>query len=42
MQRSLNGSNKIGIVGMGLIGGSLGLDLQELGFEVFGIIAKPY
>ncbi len=27
----------IGIVGMGLIGGSLGLDLQKLGFNVHGI-----
>ncbi len=40
MQPSLNGSNKIGIVGMGLIGGSLGLDLQSLGYEVFGITNK--
>ncbi len=40
MQPSLNGSNKIGIVGMGLIGGSLGLDLQSLGYEVFGVTNK--
>ncbi|MGB3691217.1 MAG: prephenate/arogenate dehydrogenase [Spirulinaceae cyanobacterium] len=28
---------KVGIVGLGLIGGSLGLDLRSLGFEVLGI-----
>jgi arogenate dehydrogenase (NADP+) len=28
---------KIGIVGLGLIGGSLGLDLRELGFFVLGV-----
>jgi len=28
---------KIGIVGLGLIGGSLGLDLVSQGFEVFGV-----
>ncbi len=28
---------KIGIVGLGLIGGSLGLDLCSLGYEVFGV-----
>lgn len=28
---------KIGIVGLGLIGGSLGLDLQQLGHQVFGV-----
>jgi arogenate dehydrogenase (NADP+) len=28
---------KIGIVGLGLIGGSLGLDLRTLGHEVFGV-----
>ena len=28
---------KIGIVGLGLIGGSLGLDLRRLGFEVLGV-----
>lgn len=28
---------KIGIVGLGLIGGSLGLDLRQLGFEVLGV-----
>tara|TARA_B100000965_G_scaffold375404_1_gene367449 strand:+ start:362 stop:1237 length:876 start_codon:yes stop_codon:yes gene_type:complete len=30
-------SKNIGIVGLGLIGGSLGLDLQKLGFTVYGI-----
>ena len=39
MQKS-NSSNCIGIVGLGLIGGSLGLDLQALGFEVHGLVHK--
>lgn len=30
----------IGIVGLGLIGGSLALDLQSLGFEVHGLVHK--
>ncbi len=30
-------SGNIGIVGLGLIGGSLGLDLQKLGYTVYGI-----
>ena len=30
-------SENIGIVGLGLIGGSLGLDLQKLGYRVYGI-----
>ena len=30
-------SKNIGIVGLGLIGGSLGLDLQKLGYTVYGI-----
>ena len=30
-------SENIGIVGLGLIGGSLGLDLQKLGYTVYGI-----
>ncbi len=34
------GSNRIGIVGLGLIGGSLGLDLQNLGYEVYGLVNK--
>jgi arogenate dehydrogenase (NADP+) len=31
----------VGIVGLGLIGGSLGLDLQALGFEVRGLVHRP-
>ncbi len=34
------GSNRIGIIGLGLIGGSLGLDLQNLGYEVVGLVNK--
>ncbi|MBW3042785.1 prephenate/arogenate dehydrogenase [Prochlorococcus marinus] len=30
-------SKNIGIVGLGLIGGSLGLDLQKLGYTVYGV-----
>ena len=30
-------SKNIGIVGLGLMGGSLGLDLQKLGYTVYGI-----
>ncbi len=30
-------SKNIGIVGLGLIGGSLGLDLQKIGYTVYGI-----
>ena len=30
----------IGVVGLGLIGGSLALDLQSLGFEVHGLVHK--
>ena len=33
-------SKNIGIVGLGLIGGSLGLDLQNLGYTVYGIAHK--
>ena len=33
-------SENIGIVGLGLIGGSLGLDLQKLGYTVYGITHK--
>ena len=32
--------NCIGIVGLGLIGGSLGLDLQSLGYEVRGLVHR--
>jgi arogenate dehydrogenase (NADP+) len=31
---------KIGIVGLGLIGGSLGLDLRQLGHQVWGVARK--
>ncbi|UBF23911.1 prephenate/arogenate dehydrogenase [Kovacikia minuta CCNUW1] len=31
---------KIGIIGLGLIGGSLGLDLRSLGHQVFGVSRK--
>ena len=33
-------SKTIGIVGLGLIGGSLGLDLQDLGYEVCGLVHR--
>tara|TARA_Y100001968_G_scaffold319242_1_gene350490 strand:+ start:868 stop:1743 length:876 start_codon:yes stop_codon:yes gene_type:complete len=33
-------SKNIGIVGLGLIGGSLGLDLQKLGYTVYGITRR--
>tara|TARA_B100000029_G_scaffold419058_1_gene424401 strand:- start:529 stop:1383 length:855 start_codon:yes stop_codon:yes gene_type:complete len=33
-------SKCIGIVGLGLIGGSLGLDLQSLGFKVHGLVNR--
>lgn len=32
---------KIGIVGLGLIGGSLGLDLREQGHQIVGIARRP-
>lgn len=32
---------KIGIVGLGLIGGSLGLDLRALGYQVWGVSRQP-
>ena len=37
MELKTKPSKKIGIVGLGLIGGSLGLDLQKLGYTVYGI-----
>tara|TARA_Y100001968_G_scaffold21904_1_gene17313 strand:- start:2815 stop:3681 length:867 start_codon:yes stop_codon:yes gene_type:complete len=40
MKIQLTPSSKIGIVGLGLIGGSLGLSLQKLGFEVHGVTHK--
>lgn len=32
---------KVGIVGLGLIGGSLGLDLRDRGHQVFGVSQRP-
>ena len=40
MRQKSQSSKKIGIVGLGLIGGSLGLDLQELGYKVHGLTKK--
>jgi len=37
MELKTKHSENIGIVGLGLIGGSLGLDLQKLGYTVYGI-----
>ena len=37
METQSKTSENIGIVGLGLIGGSLGLDLQKLGYTVYGI-----
>ena len=37
MELKTKPSENIGIVGLGLIGGSLGLDLQKLGYTVYGI-----
>ena len=34
------GLPRIGIVGLGLIGGSIGLDLQTIGYEVYGLVNK--
>ncbi len=33
-------SNRVGIVGLGLIGGSLGLDLQDKDWEVYGLVNR--
>ncbi|MEQ8960955.1 MAG: prephenate dehydrogenase/arogenate dehydrogenase family protein, partial [Coleofasciculus sp. C2-GNP5-27] len=33
---------KIGIVGLGLIGGSLGLDLRKLGYSVLGVSRQDH
>ena len=33
-------NTRVGIVGLGLIGGSLGLDLQSLGYEVYGLVNR--
>tara|TARA_Y100001968_G_C19405118_1_gene743234 strand:- start:855 stop:1721 length:867 start_codon:yes stop_codon:yes gene_type:complete len=37
MNVKLKTSKKVGIVGLGLIGGSLGLALQQIGFQVYGL-----
>ena len=37
MKKKIRPSKSVGIVGLGLIGGSLGLDLQKLGWKVYGI-----
>jgi arogenate dehydrogenase (NADP+) len=39
--RSILGRMKIGIVGLGLIGGSLGLDFRVLGHQVLGVSRQP-
>ena len=39
-QKKSSQAGCIGIVGLGLIGGSLGLDLQSLGFQVHGLVHK--
>jgi arogenate dehydrogenase (NADP+) len=38
--RTLLGGRPVGIVGLGLMGGSLGLDLQALGVEVHGLVRR--
>ena len=40
MEQKTSSTKCIGIVGLGLIGGSLGLDLQSLGFEVHGLVHR--
>lgn len=40
MNKTNNSTKCIGIVGLGLIGGSLGLDLQALGYKVHGLVNK--
>ena len=40
MEQKKSSSQCIGIVGLGLIGGSLGLDLQSLGFKVHGLVNR--
>ncbi|KGG14669.1 MULTISPECIES: prephenate/arogenate dehydrogenase [unclassified Prochlorococcus] len=32
--------HRVGIVGLGLIGGSIGLDLQQMGYEVCGLVHR--
>ena len=40
MKSKSESCNQVGIVGLGLIGGSLGLDLQKLGYQVFGLVNR--
>ncbi len=40
MEQKQSSPHCIGIVGLGLIGGSLGLDLQSLGFQVHGLVHR--
>jgi len=40
MENKRSAPSCIGIVGLGLIGGSLGLDLQALGYEVHGLVHR--
>ena len=40
MENKRSSPSCIGIVGLGLIGGSLGLDLQALGYEVHGLVHR--
>ena len=40
MDKKTNNFKTIGIVGLGLIGGSLGLDLQKLGYQVNGLVHR--
>ncbi len=41
MRNNLATTKTIGIVGLGLIGGSLGLSFQKLGYRVLGLTHKP-
>ena len=40
MELKTKPSKNIGIVGLGLIGGSLGLDLQRLGYTVMELLIE--
>lgn len=40
MDKKTSNFKSIGIVGLGLIGGSLGLDLQKLGYQVHGLVHR--
>ncbi len=41
MKQPIDTSGCIGIVGLGLIGGSLGLELQSIGLQVRGLVHRP-